>query len=146
MGLLKVDNVVHWSIPVNDLEESERFYRDVLGLTYRGRLGNSCMTCFTAGSHSILLCERKDRVVRTPEQDNRLHHSFEVSPEVFDKACHVFHERGIRVPEPIVYRERGFFLGREMYFLDPSGNLLELCDPTWKPGMPTPTYEEIVGA
>ena len=32
MSLLKVDNVVHWSIPVNDLEESERFYRDVLGL------------------------------------------------------------------------------------------------------------------
>jgi catechol 2,3-dioxygenase-like lactoylglutathione lyase family enzyme len=75
MGLLKVDSVVHWSIPVNDLEESEKFYRDVLGLTYRGRLGNSCM-----------------------------------------------------------------------YFLDPSGNLLELCDPTWKPGMPTPTYEEIVDA
>ena len=33
-----------------------------------------------------------------------------------------------------------------MYFLDPSGNMLELCDPTWKPGMPTPTYEEIVSA
>ena len=74
------------------------------------------------------------------------HHSFEVSPEVFDKACKLFNERGIRVPEAIVYRERGFFLGREMYFLDPSGNLLELCDPTWKPGMPTPTYEEIVDA
>jgi catechol 2,3-dioxygenase-like lactoylglutathione lyase family enzyme len=44
MGLLKVDNVVHWSIPVNDLEESEQFYRDVLGLTYKGRLGNSCMS------------------------------------------------------------------------------------------------------
>ena len=41
MGSLKVDNVVHWSIPVNDLEESERFYQDVLGLEYRGRLGNS---------------------------------------------------------------------------------------------------------
>jgi catechol 2,3-dioxygenase-like lactoylglutathione lyase family enzyme len=146
MGLLKVDNVVHWSIPVNDLEESEKFYGDVLGLTYKGRLGNSCMSCFTVGAHSILLCERKDRIVRTPEQDNRLHHSFEVSPEVFDKACKLFHERSIRVPEAIVYRERGFFLGREMYFLDPSGNLLELCDPTWKPGMPTPTYEEIVGA
>jgi hypothetical protein len=23
--------------------------------------------------------------------------------------------------------------------------MLELCDPTWKPGMPKPTYEEIVG-
>ena len=146
MGSLKVDNVVHWSIPVNDLEESERFYQDVLGLEYRGRLGNSKMACFTVGAHSILLCQRTDPVVRTTQQDNRLHHSFEVSPEMFDAACTLFHARGIRVSEPIVYRAHGFFLGREMYFLDPSGNMLELCDPTWKPGMPTPTYEEIVGA
>ena len=144
MSLLKVDNVVHWSIPVNDLEESERFYQDVLGLEYRGRLGNSKMACFTVGAHSILLCQRNERVVRTPEQDNRLHHSFEVSPEMFEAACKLFDARGIWIAEPIVYRGHGFFLGREMYFLDPSGNMLELCDPTWKPGMPTPTYEEIV--
>ena len=36
--MLKIDGVTHWSIPVNDLEESERFYRDLLGLEYRGRL------------------------------------------------------------------------------------------------------------
>jgi hypothetical protein len=80
--------------------------------------------------------------VRTPEQDNRWHHSFTVSPEVFEMACKLFRERGIRVVE-IIYREHGFFPGREMYFLDPSGNLLELRDATWRPGMPTPTYEEI---
>ncbi|PYN93111.1 MAG: hypothetical protein DMD91_30930 [Candidatus Rokuibacteriota bacterium] len=134
MGMLKVEGVVHWSIPVNDLEEAEKFYQNVLGLGYKGRLGGSRMACVTAGTHSILLCERKDRVVRTPEQDNRLHHSFEVTPEMFDRACKLFHEHGIRLAEPIVYRERGVFPG------------LELCDPTWKPGMPTPTYEEIVGA
>ena len=109
MSLLKVDNVVHWSIPVNDLEESERFYQDVLGFEYRGRLGNSRMACFTVGAHSILLCQRNDPVVRTPQQDNRLHHSFEVSPEMFDTACKLFHARGIRIAEPIVYRGQGFF-------------------------------------
>ena len=66
--MLHVNNVTHWSIPVNNLEEAEHFYRDVLGLAYKGRLGNS----------------------------------------------------------------------------DPSGNMLELRDPTWKPGMPQPTYEEII--
>jgi predicted enzyme related to lactoylglutathione lyase len=29
--MLKIDGVTHWSIPVNDLEEGERFYRDLLG-------------------------------------------------------------------------------------------------------------------
>jgi catechol 2,3-dioxygenase-like lactoylglutathione lyase family enzyme len=143
MGLLKIDNVTHWSIPVNDLEEAERFYRDILGLDYKGRLGNTTMACFTVADHSILLCQRNDPVVRTPEQDGRTHHSFTVSPQVFDKACTLFHELGIRIAQPIVYREQGVFLGRELYFLDPSGNLLELRDPTWKAGMPTPTYEEL---
>ena len=57
----------------------------------------------------------------------------------------MFHENGIEVDE-IVYREKGFFTGREMYFLDPSGNLLEVRDPTWKPGMPKPEYKELIGA
>ncbi len=143
MGMLKLDGVTHWSIPVNDLEEAEKFYQDVLGLEYKGRLGNSKMSCFTVGGHSILLCCRKEPVVRTPSQDNRLHHAFEVSLEVFERACKLFHEKGITIAEPIVYRERGFFTGRELYFLDPSGNMLELRDATWKAGMPTPTHEEI---
>lgn len=146
MGLLKIVDVTHWSIPVNDLEEAEQFYQDVLGLEYRGRLGKTRMACFTVAAHSILLCERAEPLVRTPEQDNRLHHSFEVSPEVFDEACRLFRARGIRIAEPIVYREHGFFPGRELYFLDPSGNMLELRDPTWASGMPTPTYEEMIRA
>jgi catechol 2,3-dioxygenase-like lactoylglutathione lyase family enzyme len=142
MGMLKLDDVTHWSIPVNNLEEAELFYRDVLGLDYQGRLGNSKMACFTVAGQSILLCQRNDPVVRTPEQDNRLHHSFTVSPEVFEKACKLLPAQGIDIVE-IVYREHGFFPGRELYFLDPSGNMLELRDPTWQAGMPTPTYQEI---
>ena len=68
---------------------------------------------------------------------------FEVSPEMFERACKLFHAQGTRITQPIVYREQGFFPGRELYFLDPSGNLLELRDPTWQAGMPTPTYEEL---
>jgi hypothetical protein len=64
---------------------------------------------------------------------------------MFEKACHLFRTRGIRVVE-LIYRERGFFPGRELYFLDPSGNMLELRDPTWKPGMATPTYEELAAS
>jgi extradiol dioxygenase family protein len=145
MDGLNVQGVVHWSIPVNDLEESEKFYGEVLGLESQGRLGGSGMSCFKAGDHHILLCVRKEQLVRTPEQDNRLHHAFMVSPGVWERGCKLFYEKGVKIAEAIVYREKGHFTGRELYFLDPSGNMLELCDPTWKPGMPTPTFEEIVG-
>lgn len=146
MAELEVQGVVHWSIPVNNLEESEKFYGEILGLEAKGRLGNSKMSCFKAGAHhDILLCERKEPLSRTPQQDNRLHHAFMVSPTMWERGCKVLDKHGIKVAEPIVYREKGHFTGRELYFLDPSGNMLELCDPTWKPGMPTPSYEEIVG-
>jgi catechol 2,3-dioxygenase-like lactoylglutathione lyase family enzyme len=142
--MLKIDGVTHWSIPVNDLEESERFYRDLLGLEYRGRLGNSHMTCFHVGGHDILLCERKEKLHRTPQQDNRLHHSFTLSPQEWEKAVRLFHERGVKIEE-LTYRAHGFFTGRELYFLDPSGNLLEVRDPTWTAGMPTPSLADILG-
>src|SRR5215831_20833578 len=109
--MLKIDGVTHWSIPVNDLEESERFYRDLLGLEYRGRLGNSHMACFHVGGHDILLCERKDKLYRTPQQDNRLHHSFTLSPEEWEKAVRLLHERGVKIEE-LTYRTHGFFTGR----------------------------------
>src|SRR5919202_4445083 len=108
MSMLKVDNVTHWSIPVNNLEEAEHFYHDVLGLEYKGRLGNSNMACVTVAGHAILLCQRKEPLVRTPEQDNRLHHAFGVSPEMCERACKLFHAQGSRIAQPIVYREQGF--------------------------------------
>ena len=143
--MLSVQGVTHWSIPVNDLEESERFYRDLLGLDYKGRLGNARMACVVAGDHNILLCQRNAPIARPLDEDTGVHHSFTVSPEAFDEGCRLFRECGVPIVE-LVYRGQGFFTGRELYFLDPSGNRLELRDPTWKAGMPSPSLEELAPA
>jgi hypothetical protein len=55
----------------------------------------------------------------------------------------VFRQRAIKI-DNLTYRAQGFFTGRELYFYDPSGNRLELRDPTWEEGMAEPSYEEIV--
>ncbi|HEY7065405.1 MAG TPA: VOC family protein [Chloroflexota bacterium] len=142
--MMKIDGVTHWSIPVNDLAEAEAFYRDVLGLEYRGRLGNSNMACVRAGDHEILLTEREDKIRRTPDQDGRTHHSFTMQPDAWVEGVKVLADQGVEILD-LMYREQGFFTGRELYFLDPSGNVLELRDPTWKTGMPKPSIDEIVG-
>lgn len=142
MGTLKIEGVTHWSVPVNDLGESEKFYGDLLGLKALGRLDNNVMACFNVGDHNILLCEREHPAGK-PE-DDRVHHSFTVSPETLDQACKVFKEQKVPVVE-LYYRKKGYFPGRELYFLDPSGNRLELRDPTWKEGMPQPSFEEVAG-
>ena len=141
MGLLKIEGVTHWSIPVNNLEESERFYGDLLGLNAGGRLGNDIMSCFSVGENNILLCE-VEHPAEAGQTDQRVHHAFTVSPETFEQACKVFQEQSVPVVG-LTYRAQGVFTGRELYFLDPSGNRLELRDPTWKQGLPEPTFEEI---
>jgi catechol 2,3-dioxygenase-like lactoylglutathione lyase family enzyme len=65
MSLLHVEGVTHWSIPVNNLEESEDFYGELLGLTPVGRLGTARIACFIAGGHHILLCERAATIDHT---------------------------------------------------------------------------------
>ena len=145
MPILNVEGVTHWSIPVNDLEEAEEFYGELLGLAPVGRLGNNIMPCFNVGDHNILLCERPNPVDGPLKEDAGVHHFFTVSPETFDLACKVFHERNVTI-DHLTYRARGVFTGRELYFLDPSGNRLELRDPTWTEGMPEPSFEELAGA
>ena len=53
MAVLRIEGVTHWSIPVNDLNESEEFYGELLGLDAKGRLGNNTMSCFNVGDHNI---------------------------------------------------------------------------------------------
>jgi hypothetical protein len=68
------------------------------------------MACFHVGGHDILLCERKEKLHRTPQQDNRLHHSFTLSAQEWEKAVQLFHERGVKIEE-LTYRAHGFFTG-----------------------------------
>ncbi len=140
---VKYEGVTHWALPANDLAESERFYRDVLGMEYRGRLQGGYMACVVAGDATFLLCQRAEP--QAAEEETHVHHSFIVSPDTWVEACKSLKRNGVAIDQ-LVYRDRGFFLGAELYFRDPSGNRIELRDATWQPGMPTPSYDEIVGS
>jgi hypothetical protein len=60
-------------------------------------------SCFALGGHNILLRERKEPIVRTPEQNGLLHHAFDVSPEMFDRACKLFRDVvGISIRNPSI--------------------------------------------
>src|SRR5262249_9195694 len=104
--------------------------------------GTARIACFTVGAHHILLCERAATVDHTFVEDPKVHHSFTVRPETLVRACKLFRERHIRI-EHLYHRKEGVFPGRELYFFDPSGNRLELPDPTWHAGMPEPSLEEL---
>jgi catechol 2,3-dioxygenase-like lactoylglutathione lyase family enzyme len=148
--MLGAERLTHWSLPVKNLAESEAFFGDFLGLEYCGKLGGPSATVphasvFRAGDSGFILWETG--VASDPHlREVGVHYGFTVRPEVWDRAVVAIHEAGIELSGPIVYRSNGTFLGREIYMLDPSGNVIELTDPTWVKGMPEPTFEEIVGA
>ena len=102
MPALKIEGVTHWSIPVNNLEEAEEFYGELLGLAPVGRLGNNVMSCFNVGDHNILLCQRSSPTDASQRDDGGAHHSFTVSPETFELACRVFHRAQHRYRQPDV--------------------------------------------
>ena len=66
MSLLKVEGVTHWSIPVNSLDESEKFYGDLLGLKPLGRILSYAYTgCDPArmGLGPVTAIEKASRLV-----------------------------------------------------------------------------------
>ena len=134
---VKVQGIVHWAIPVNDLEESRRFYTEVLGMEDRGPVGPQ-MRCVRFGDMDILLSVRPKPLPKDIERDGPTHIAFRVSTEDFERAVKHMREWGVEVKPEIAhqdslrgdveYRRQGVYVGRSLYFLDPSGNRLEVFD------------------
>jgi catechol-2,3-dioxygenase len=103
------------------------------------------MICVGVGDHDILLCLAEADELRARDKRSLVHHSFTVSPAEWEKAVRLLAEYNVPLTGPIVYRSGAHFNGREVYFFDPSGNRLEIRDPSWVPGMPEPTFEQING-
>lgn len=141
--MLGATGLTHWSMPVTDLEKSEEFYRDFLGLECRGRLGNGRATCFRVGDANFILWETGETLDPGIEAAG-VHYAFTVAPDIWERAVFATQEENIPLANPpLVYRKKGTFPGRELYLLDPSGNRVELTDPTWHVGMSEPSLEDI---
>ncbi|HZT07455.1 MAG TPA: VOC family protein [Chloroflexota bacterium] len=130
MALVTAKGLVHFSLPANDVEESLKFYTEVLGMEYRGKVG-ATGRCVRAGDVNIILVGRPNaRPFEELEEHNTqlCHQAFYVSSEDYDRALESFQEHGVRVSNE-EYRKTGTFTGRSFYFFDPTGNRLEINDP-----------------
>jgi catechol 2,3-dioxygenase-like lactoylglutathione lyase family enzyme len=138
---VKVQGLVHWAIPVNDLEESRRFYTEILGMEDQGPVGPE-MRCVQFGDIKVLLCRRYEPGAGETARESPVHLAFRVTPEDFDRAAAQMRDWGVQVQRPsgppdtiqgeVEHRREGVFVGRSLYFDDPSGNRLELHDPDRK--------------
>ena len=138
---VNITGLAHWAIRVNDLEESRRFYTEILGMEDRGPVGEH-FHCVRFGGMDLLLTLQPEGLKVHRDRRDRTHIALRLSDEDFDRAARHMREWGVTVvPEEalnelqgdVEIRRRGVFVGRSFYILDPSGNRLELYSPTLPP-------------
>ncbi len=131
-----IECLVEMGIYADDLEQAERFYRDVLGLTVLGK-EDGRHVFFRVGDRSMLLVFRAETTLRAdhlPAHGARGPGHFALGVAAADRDAwrKRLHEHGVAIEHEETW-ERG---GHSFYFRDPAGNSVELITPgVW--GLPS---------
>ena len=127
MPLIKPRGVVHFSIPVSDLEVSKRFYVDLLGLNFLRESPAFQMMFLSVGKDYVVLAKSETPIRPNAEGSRRVHHAFAVEPHAYEAAKDVLREHGVEIMDEEI-RNTGTFPGRQFYIHDPDGNVIELSE------------------
>jgi len=123
--MLKTRGVVHFTIPVKDLDRAEKFYTEIMGMERLRR--NSHMVFMRAGAHCFVLTYSHNSVEPNAGDAHDIHHAFRVTAPDYDAAKAFLAQRGIRIFKE-EDRRSGTFQGRSAYFHDPDRNVIEIID------------------
>ncbi len=115
--MIEPSGVVHFSIAVSNLDASQRFYTELLGLTLVQAAPAIGMVFLRAGEDYVILAKSDAPLERNPKDSRRAHHAFKVDPEKYDDAKIFLASKGVEVFEE-EDRKRGVFVGRQFYIHD----------------------------
>jgi catechol 2,3-dioxygenase-like lactoylglutathione lyase family enzyme len=123
--MLKIEGVLHFTIPVKDLDRSEKFYAGVLGFEKIGRTDR--IVFMRAGHDYFNLTYSENPITRNVGDRHEIHSAFRMTPQAYDEALQWLAENGIEVFKQEDRRE-GVFVGRSAYIRDPDHNVIEFID------------------
>lgn len=121
--MLKTHGVLHFSLPVTDLDRSRKFYEGVLGLKVLEQ--SPRMVFLQTGGDYLILAKGNEPLRFESSKNSPVHHAFKVKPEEFQWSIDELRKSGVEVFN-IEERNSGVFWGPQAYFLDPDGNKLEI--------------------
>jgi catechol 2,3-dioxygenase-like lactoylglutathione lyase family enzyme len=134
---MKIEHILETCLYVDDLARAERFYRDVLGLTFVSRQEGR-QVFFRCGQRMLLLFNP----LVSRESDGQFpphgafgsgHVAFVAAQAELPKWREWLQQHGVVVEKTIDWPGGG----QSLYFRDPAGNLLELATPRiWGLGEP----------
>jgi catechol 2,3-dioxygenase-like lactoylglutathione lyase family enzyme len=121
--MLKTHGVLHFSLPVTDLDRSRKFYEGVLGMKVVEQ--SPRMVFLQTGDDHIILAKGSEPLRFDAPKNTPVHHAFKVKPEEFEASIADLRKNGVEVFN-VEDRNQGVFWGPQAYFLDPDGNKLEI--------------------
>ena len=121
--MLNTQGVLHFSLPVTDLERSRKFYEGLLGIKVVEQ--SARMVFLQTGDNYFILAKGNAPLKYDSPQTTPVHHAFKVKPEEFAASIDYLRKNGVEVFN-IENRNEGVFWGPQAYFLDPDGNKLEI--------------------
>ena len=121
--MLKTQGVLHFSLPVTDLDRSRKFYEGILGMKVVEQ--SPRMVFLQTGDDYIILAKGNEPLKYDSSKNTPVHHAFKVKPEDFQTSIDDLRKNGVEVFN-IEDRNQGVFWGPQAYFLDPDGNKLEI--------------------
>jgi catechol 2,3-dioxygenase-like lactoylglutathione lyase family enzyme len=121
--MLKTQGMLHFSLPVTDLDRSRKFYEGVLGLKVIGQ--SPRMVFLQTGDDFLILAKGNNALKYDTAKSTPVHHAFRVKPEEFQASIDELRKNDVEVFN-IEDRNTGVFWGPQAYFLDLDGNKLEI--------------------
>jgi len=121
--MLKTHGLLHFSLPVTDLDRSRKFYEGVLGMKVVEQ--SPRMVFLQTGDDFLILAKGNDLMKYDSSKSTPVHHAFKVKPAEFQSSIDDLRKNGVEVFN-IEERRTGVFWGPQAYFLDPDGNKLEI--------------------
>src|SRR3954467_14324633 len=78
-----IQSVVHFSIPVSDVERSTRFYTEIVGCRHLATVAQGTMAFLDAAGTCLILVKRDPPINPHPEDHGGVHHSFAIAHEAY---------------------------------------------------------------
>ena len=125
--MIELKGVAHFSIAVSDLEASRKFYTEVLGLKLVNDASAYGMVFLRAGNDHVILAKSDAPLERSAADSRRAHHAFKVDAARYDGTKAFLASRGVEIFEE-EDRKKGVFVGRQFYFHDPDGSVIEFTE------------------
>jgi catechol 2,3-dioxygenase-like lactoylglutathione lyase family enzyme len=123
--MIKTEGVLHFTIPVKNLDRAEKFYTELLGFEKVGRTER--IVFLRAGGDFFNLTFSDNPITLNAGNRHEIHSAFRVTPQTYDATLELLPAKGVDIFKE-ENRESGVFVGRSAYIRDPDGNVIEFID------------------